>query len=252
MPLLEVKNLSKSFGGLHAVKQISFGVEQGMIKGVIGPNGAGKTTLFNCIAGAHLPSGGTISLDGRPIHRLPPHAIARRGISRTFQNIKLYAHMTVLENVMVGFHTQSRGSIVAGMLNLPFTWKHERSAREAALALLDTMGIADLAAHDASHIAFGQQRAVELARALALRPSLLLLDEPVAGLNMHETARVGEHIKRIRDTGVTVLLVEHDMSLVMAICDELLVLCFGEKIAEGSPQEVRRSPEVIRVYLGEE
>jgi branched-chain amino acid transport system ATP-binding protein len=252
MALLDVRTLHKSFGGLHAVKNVDFGVERGAIKGVIGPNGAGKTTLFNCIAGSLVPSSGTIALDGRPIHRLPPHAIAKHGIARTFQNIKLYAHMTVLENVMVGLHTQSRGSFMAGMLNLPSTWKRERSTRETALALLEQMGIADLAACDASQLAFGQQRAVELARALAMRPKLLLLDEPAAGLNMHETTGLGERIRLIRDTGITVLLVEHDMSLVMSVCDEILVLCFGEKIAEGPPHEVRRAPEVIRVYLGEE
>jgi branched-chain amino acid transport system ATP-binding protein len=253
MPLLEVNNLSKSFGGLHAVREVNFCVEGGTIHGIIGPNGAGKTTLFNCIAGSIRPiSGGSIVFNGRPIHTCAPHEVARCGIARTFQTIKLFSRMTVLENVMVGCHTRSRGSILSGMLSLPFTMRAERSVREAAMEQLALVGIADLAASDAQQLSFGQQRAVELARALALKPRLLLLDEPASGLTMHETDRIGELIGRIRDTGITVLIVEHDMSLIMTICDRLLAISSGRIIAEGTPHEVQADPEVIRVYLGGE
>jgi len=234
------------------VKDVTFAVEPGLIKGIIGPNGAGKTTLFNCIAGSLRPVGGSIVCDGKPIHRLPPHAVAVSGIARTFQTIKLFSPMTVIENVMVGCHTQSRGSMLSCMLRLPLCRTREKVLRSRAMQLLELMEIADLADRDAAHLAFGQQRAVEFARALALKPKLLLLDEPASGLNMHETSRIGELIKRIRDMGITVLIVEHDMSLIMAICDELLALSFGCTIAEGKPHEVQRHPEVIRVYLGAE
>jgi branched-chain amino acid transport system ATP-binding protein len=253
MSLLEVNNLSKSFGGLRAVREVTFDVEEGTIHGIIGPNGAGKTTLFNCIAGSIRPlSGGTILFNGRPIHHLPPHRVAACGIARTFQTIKLFSRMTVLENVMVGCHTQSRGSLLSGMLSLPKARKAERSIRAAAMDHLAAAGIADLAAADAQQLSFGQQRSVELARALALRPRLLLLDEPASGLTMHETDRIGELIVRIRDSGITVLVVEHDMSLMMTICDTITALSFGSRIAQGTPREVQSHPEVIRVYLGVE
>jgi branched-chain amino acid transport system ATP-binding protein len=253
MPLLEVSNLCKSFGGLHAIKEVSFCVEPGTIHGIIGPNGAGKTTLFNCIAGSVRPlSGGTIVFDNQPIHSRASHEIARYGIARTFQTIKLFSRMTVLENVMVGCHTRSRGSILSCMLSLPFTRVAERSIRNAAMEDLAIAGIAGLAASDAQQLSFSQQRSVELARALALKPKLLLLDEPASGLTMHETDRMGELIRRIRDSGITVLIVEHDMSLIMTICDRLHVLSSGRTIAEGTPHEVQIHPEVIRVYLGDE
>jgi branched-chain amino acid transport system ATP-binding protein len=253
MSLLEVNNLSKSFGGLHAVREVSFCVEAGTIHGIIGPNGAGKTTLFNCIAGSIRPvSGGTIRLNGNAIQDRPPHEVAACGIARTFQTIKLFSRMTVLENVMVGCHTNSRGSFLSGMLSLPFARAAERKVREAAMEKLAVAGIADLAKADAQQLSFGQQRAVELARALALRPQLLLLDEPASGLTMHETDRIGELIVAIRDSGITVLIVEHDMSLIMTICDRLLALSSGQVIAGGTPREVQADPEVIRVYLGDE
>lgn len=252
MPLLEVSHLHRRFGGLKAVNDVSFAVDSGKIKGLIGPNGAGKTTLLNLISGTLPFDSGTIKFHDQPIQHLPPHKIAARGIFRTFQNIKLFAKMTVLENVMVGRHTKSKASIAAGIFNLPRTHKEEQHIREQSLAILDMLDIAHLADVDAQSLAFGQQRHVELARALAGEPRLLLLDEPAAGLNIHETEHLGEVIRKIRDLGVTILLVEHDMSLVMTISDEIVVLSFGEVIAEGTPREIQKDQEVIRVYLGED
>ncbi|MGE5173874.1 MAG: ABC transporter ATP-binding protein [Betaproteobacteria bacterium] len=252
MSLLEVKNISKRFGGLHAVKDVSFGVAQGSIKAVIGPNGAGKTTLFNLVSGFLSPDSGSIVYRDAPIHGKSPHEIAAQGLSRTFQHIRLFAHMTALENVMVGRHVRSRAGFVAGMLNLPWTGREEKETRERALEIMALMGITDLADADAVSLSYGQQRAVELARALAGGPSLLLLDEPAAGLNMRETADLAKLIGRIRDLGITVLIVEHDMSLVMNISDEILVLSYGEKIADDMPRAVQSNPEVVRVYLGED
>lgn len=252
MSLLEVKNISKRFGGLQAVKDVSFGVEQGSIKAVIGPNGAGKTTLFNLVSGFLSPDSGAIVYRDAPIHGKPPHEIAAQGLSRTFQHIRLFAHMTALENVMVGRHVRSRAGFVAGMLNLPWTGREEKEIRERALEIMGFMGIAGLADADAVSLSYGQQRAVELARALAGGPSLLLLDEPAAGLNMRETADMAKLINRVRDLGITVLIVEHDMSLVMNISDEILVLSYGETIADDVPRAVQSNPEVVRVYLGED
>ena len=249
--MLELQSVHKHFGGLHAVDGVNFRVQPGMIKAVIGPNGAGKTTLFNLIAGVLPPTSGSIIFKDRPIHGLKPHRIAALGMSRTFQNIKLCHGMTALENVMLGRHIRSRAGFVAGMLNLPRTWREEREIRRRAMELLELLDIADFAEVEATSLAFGQQRAVEMARALATEPELLLLDEPAAGLNIYETAEVARLITRIRDMGITVLLVEHDMSLVMDISDEIVVLSFGAKIAEGRPEAIQRNPEVIRIYLGE-
>jgi branched-chain amino acid transport system ATP-binding protein len=252
MALLEVKNISRRFGGLQAVKDVSFSVQEGSIKAVIGPNGAGKTTLFNLLSGFLSPDAGTITYKARPIHESRPHEIAAQGLSRTFQHIRLFAHMTALENVMVGRHVRSRAGFLAGMLNLPWTWREEQEIRDKALALMDFLGIADLADANATSLSYGQQRSVELARALAGDPAMLLLDEPAAGLNMRETADTAQLISRVRDRGITVLIVEHDMSLVMQISDEVLVLSYGEKIADDVPRAVQSNPEVVRVYLGED
>lgn len=250
--MLELQGVHKRFGGLHAVNDVSFQVPSGSIKAVIGPNGAGKTTLFNLIAGNLPVSAGRIIFQGQEIHGLKTYQIARLGMARTFQNIKLFHGMSALECVMVGRHTQSRAGFFAGMLSLPATWREERAIRARSLELLDLLGIADLADAEATSLAFGQQRAVEMARALALEPKLLLLDEPAAGLNIYETAEVARLICTIRDMGITVLLVEHDMSLVMDISDEIVVLSFGSKLAEDTPINIQQNEEVIKIYLGED
>ena len=249
--ILQVEQLSKRFGGLQAVDGVSFSLQQGAIKAVIGPNGAGKTTLFNLIAGMLPPTSGAIRFQGKAIGGMRPFRVAELGIARTFQNIKMFAGMTALENVMVGRHVRSHSGFLASMFRSSGCRREEKAIRAKSLELLDFLGIADCADILATNLAFGQQRAVEMARALALEPSLLLLDEPAAGLNIYETAELGRLIVRIRDLGVTVLLVEHDMSLVMDISDEIVVLSFGRKIAEAVPKEIQADPEVIKVYLGE-
>ena len=248
--LLEIRELSRSFGGLKAVNDVSFTVQAGSIKSVIGPNGAGKTTLFNLISGMLPSDSGFVLQNGQEITRLQPYRIAELGISRTFQTTKLFSRMSVLENVMVGRHTRTKAGFLSGVLNLPWTWKEEREIRERSLALLDALGLAEVAGEVASNLPFGKQRLLEIARALAAEPSLLLLDEPAAGLNIYETREMADLVLKIRGWGITVLLVEHDMSLVMDISDEIVVLNYGRKVAEGAPAEIQRDPEVIRIYLG--
>ncbi len=251
MTVLSVRGVSKRFGGLQAVEDVSFDVARGAIKSLIGPNGAGKTTLFNLISGFIPADGGEILFDGTAVGGLPPHRIASLGMVRTFQHIRLFPKMTVLENVMVGRHVHSGAGYLAGMLCLPAARKEERRIREKSVGIMEMLGIADLAGAEATSLAYGQQRTVELARALACEPRLLLLDEPAAGLNMRETKELGELISKIRESGITVLLVEHDMSLVMRISDEIVVLSYGQKIAEDQPLAIQKNPEVNRVYLGE-
>lgn len=250
--LLRTSGLNRFFGGLHAVNDVTFSVRRGQIKAIIGPNGAGKTTLFNLIAGTYRPTSGEVYWRQRRITGARPHTVARMGIARTFQNTRLFPHMTVLENVMVGRHPRTRCGFGAAMLCLPHTWFEERRIRRDAEATLDLLGIGQLAGETAANLAFGKQRIVEFARALATGPELLLLDEPAAGLNMRETDELSDLILSIGKRGVTCLVVEHDMSLVMRVSDEVLVLDQGRQIAEGSPREIQKHPEVIRVYLGDD
>jgi branched-chain amino acid transport system ATP-binding protein len=249
--LLQTRSLHRSFGGVHAVKDVTFHVPHGAIKAIIGPNGAGKTTLFNLIAGSISPHGGEVLFRDKPITGWKPHAVAALGIARTFQTTKLFPHMTVLENVMVGRHSRMRSGFLAGMLNLPSTWREAREAHGKARAILEDLGLAAHAGETASNLSFGRQRLVEFARALAMEPTLLLLDEPAAGLNIYETNELAQLILKIRDRGITCLIVEHDMSLVMNISDEVVVLDQGQKIAEGPPAAIQRNPDVVRIYLGD-
>jgi len=251
-PLLEIRNVKKSFGGIRAVDGVSFEVNPGRIKAIIGPNGAGKTTLFNLISGLYPLDSGEIRFKGRRISGLKPHRIASMGIVRTFQNVRLFPEMTVLENVMVGAHRLGKSGFLASIFKLPGTVREERRIREIAMEMLEFVGLADQADLPAGELPLGRQRLVELARALAARPELLLLDEPAAGLNIKETEELGELIVRIRERGVTIALIDHDMSLVMDISDEVVALNEGRKIAEGTPEEIRSNPLVIKAYLGEE
>jgi len=250
--LLRTSSVNRFFGGLHAVRDVSFAVRRGQIKAIIGPNGAGKTTLFNLIAGTFRPSSGEVSFKGKRITGARPHAVAQLGIARTFQNTRLFPHMTVLENVMVGRHPRTCCGFASAMLCLPHSWFEERRIRREAQETLDLLGVGHLAGENAGGLAFGKQRLVEFARALATGPELLLLDEPAAGLNMRETDELSELILTINKRGITCLVVEHDMSLVMRVSDEVLVLDQGRQIAEGPPREIQKHSEVIRVYLGED
>ncbi|MBN1697946.1 MAG: ABC transporter ATP-binding protein [Spirochaetales bacterium] len=250
--LLETINIDKYFGGLHAVNNVSFTVPPGIIMAVIGPNGAGKTTLFNLISGSLKPNSGEVKFRDRTITGLKEYKIAEAGISRTFQTTKLFHHMTILENVMVGRHTKTRSEILSCILSLPRTHKEEKAMRKRALEILESLKLAGYADEEASNLPFGKQRIAEIARALATEPALLLLDEPAAGLNMYETEELARLILKIKEWGITVLLVEHDISLVMNISDAVVVLDRGKKLAEGSPGEIQKNPDVINVYLGED
>jgi branched-chain amino acid transport system ATP-binding protein len=250
--MLEVSGITQVFGGVTALEDVSFAIKKGDITGVIGPNGAGKTTLFNIITGIYTQAAGRVSLNGRDVSGLPPERLARLKLVRTFQNVELFGGMTVLENVMVGLHTRSSSGMLSCSLRMPWSRVEETRIREEALKWLDFTGISDLAEVTAANLPFGKGRMLEIARALAMEPEIMLMDEPAAGLNSQETLGLARLIRQIRDLGITVVLVEHDMELVMEICVRIVVLNLGRKLAEGTPREIQENPEVIAAYLGED
>ena len=252
-PILEARHLGIDFGGLTAVNDFNMAIGRTEIAGLIGPNGAGKTTVFNLLTKVYQPTRGTIMLDGKDTHSMTTAQVNRAGIARTFQNIRLFSNLSVEDNVKVGLHNQMRYGTISGILRLPGYWKEERVARERALELLSIFDMQDLASHQAGSLPYGAQRRLEIVRALASNPSLLLLDEPAAGMNPSETAELMNNIRKIRDTfHIAIMLIEHDMNLVMGVCEGICVLNFGKVIAKGTPEEIQANPAVVEAYLGKQ
>ena len=248
--MLTINNLSKSFGGVHAVQDVSFTVKEGNIHSVIGPNGAGKTTLFNLITGVYTPTKGEILLNGENVAAMSPDALARRGMSRTFQNLQVCMNMTAIDNVMVGAHLRLNQNLFASMLRLPSVRRADAACRDEAAGLMEFVGVGRHIGDEAGQMSYGAMKRLEIARALAAKPKVLLLDEPAAGLNHTETGEIEALIRKVAQSGVTVVLVEHDMKLVMNLSDHILVLDYGKKLAEGTAAEVRANPDVVAAYLG--
>ncbi len=250
MSLLEVKDLSIHFGGVKAVQNVSFNIDAGIVYSVIGPNGAGKTTLFNLITGVYKPTTGEIRLDGEAIHGKSPNELARRGVARTFQNLQICMNMTAIENVMVGAHLRLDRNLVKAALRFPTLKKRDREMRAEAAKLMDFVGLGQYVETRADAMSYGALKRLEIARALAMQPRLIFLDEPAAGLNPKETIEIDHLVRKIADSGVTVVLVEHDMKMVMNLSDRILVLDYGKKLTEGTGEEIRKNPDVIAAYLG--
>ncbi|MDR9466887.1 ABC transporter ATP-binding protein [Marinospirillum sp.] len=248
--LIEVKGLDKAFGGVHAIEGLSFSVDAGQVYSVIGPNGAGKTTLFNLITGLYTPTKGEIKLGDRDVTGIPPNKLAELGMCRTFQQMQICMNMTALENVMLGRHLQLKSNLFTTLFRLPALLKDEEDCRDHAVELMKFVGCGDYIDSEASAMSYGALKRLEIARALAAKPKVVLLDEPAAGLNAVESAELEELLQKIAAQGITVVLVEHDMKMVMGISDRVLVINYGRKLAEGTPEEIRNNPDVIAAYLG--